>query len=591
MQQVLRISFRNLVRQKRRNLLLGIAIAFGAMVLILANAFSHGISRVLFEQVVRYTNGHVAISYMRNGNMMNQVFHDGERIRGVIKKEAPEAIRTEEGVGVFGRAIGNGVADNVIMVGVDLSGKLTEAEKKEFQANFKMLYGSFMSLNDKSAGIPVVLAEQKAKYLRVTMGDVLRVRFTDINNQSSSARLVVAGIFKPANVFMAAPIFLELQDARKLAGYGPHDIATVQLTLKDPQRTAKKVADRLHKALKPGLAVIPGRVQSNKLNLKIDCVTLGFRTDSTSLCLMSRNFRLARGDSARSFGYEGVVLSSRLAAALKAGPGDTMRVFWKARYDTVSGTAKFAVTGVADSAAPVPAVSLLVNERDFYHAYYDPLPPVLPPEIMRRMPKDSANPLWPALAPEYLLMKRCATTEEYTKITHEMGRAKFKGIMMSVQSMYETASAILHVEAALNLITLVACLILFFIILIGVINTLRMTIRERTREIGTVRAIGMQKGDVRMMFILETALLAFFASLVGTAASFLAMAGLHSFTIDAGDNALGILLVNNHLFFAPTVAATIAYVALIVGIAIGTAYFPARRASNLSAANAMRHYE
>ena len=426
MKQVVDISFRNLVRQKRRNLLLGIAIAFGAMVLILANAFSHGISRVLFEQVVRYTNGHVAISYMRNGNMMSQVFHDDERIRSVIKNNAPEAIRTEEGVGVFGRAIGNGVADNVIMVGVDLNGTLTEAEKKEYQANFKMLHGSFMSLNDKSAGIPVVLAEQKAKYLRVAMGDALRVRFTDINNQSSSARLIIVGIFKPANVFMAAPIFLELQDARRLAGYGPHDIATVQLTLKDPQRTAQKVADRLHKALKPGLAVITGRVQSNKLNLKIDCVTLGFRTDSASLRLMSGSLRLARGDSARSFGYEGVVLSSRLATVLNIGPGDTVRVFWKARYDTVSGAAKFAVTGVADSAAPVPAISLLVNERDFYHAYYDPLPPVLPPGIMRRMP-DSANPLWPALAPEYLLMKRCATTDEYAKVSAGDGTGEVQG--------------------------------------------------------------------------------------------------------------------------------------------------------------------
>ena len=101
-------------------------------------------------------------------------------------------------------------------------------------------------------------------------------------------------------------------------------------------------------------------------------------------------------------------------------------------------------------------------------------------------------------------MKRCNTTDEYTKIFKEMGRSKFKGIMVSVQSMYETASAVLNVEFALNLITLAAGLILFCIILIGVVNTLRMTIRERTREIGTMRAIGMQKKDVLSMFLLET---------------------------------------------------------------------------------------
>ena len=66
------------------------------------------------------------------------------------------------------------------------------------------------------------------------------------------------------------------------------------------------------------------------------------------------------------------------------------------------------------------------------------------------------------------------------------------------------ASEVLKLEQVLNLITIIAVLILFFIILIGVVNTLRMTIRERTREIGTIRAIGMQKKDVRNVFILES---------------------------------------------------------------------------------------
>jgi ABC-type lipoprotein release transport system permease subunit len=588
MKQVVQISFRNLVRQKRRNILLGIAIAFGAMVLILANALSHGISRVMFERIVRYTAGHVSVSYMRNGQMMNQVFHDDARIWDAIKSAAPEAVRCEEGVGVFSRAIGNGVADNVILIGVDLSRDLTKKDIEEFSSNFRMINGSIMDLNDKSRGTPVVLSEQKAKYLKVKLGDALRVRFTGVTNQSSSAQLTVVGIFKPANLFMSVPVLLELQDARRLAGYGSHDIASVQITINDPQRTAKKVADRIHDALKPGLAVIEGVAQCRRVSAGLS--VLGFRTDSASRVLVNGKVKLAAGDSARSFSYEGVICAHRLAGTLKVKTGDTLRFFWKGKYDTAGGTIKFVVTGIADSGAPVPDDVLLVNERDFYRAYYMPLPPPAGPEVMKRMP-DSAHPLWPALAPEYMLMKRCATTQEVTKIMREMGRAKFKGIMVSVQSMYETASAVLQVEFALNLITLVACLILFFIILIGVINTLRMTIKERTREIGTVRAIGMQRSDVRLMFILETVFLALFASLAGTVAAFLAMWGFSAFTIDPGDNPLGMLLVNNHLFFAPTVAATIAYNVLIVAIAVGTAYFPARRASNLSAANAMRHYE
>jgi len=157
--------------------------------------------------------------------------------------------------------------------------------------------------------------------------------------------------------------------------------------------------------------------------------------------------------------------------------------------------------------------------------------------------------------------------------------------------MYETASAILNVEFALNLITLTAGLILFCIILIGVINTLRMTIRERTREIGTMRAIGMQKKDVLSMFLLETGFLAFFASIVGAILAFLAMYGLSSITIDAGDNPMGMLLVEGHLYFAPTLAAAVSYIVFIIGITVVTAFFPARRAAAMVVSDALRHVE
>ncbi|MRR09836.1 FtsX-like permease family protein, partial [bacterium] len=248
---------------------------------------------------------------------------------------------------------------------------------------------------------------------------------------------------------------------------------------------------------------------------------------------------------------------------------------------------RLVVRGIAAAGAPVVADAALVNERDFYDAYYGTVPA---PAAGRPLP-DSASPLWPALAPEYLLMRRAATTDEFTEVTREMARASFKGIMVSVQSMYETASAIVQLERALNLITLSAVMVLFLIILVGVVNTLRMTIRERTREIGTVRAIGMQKRDVRAMFILETGMLALISSAAGAAAALLAMTGLSALTIDAGDNPLGMLLVDGHLYFAPTAGAIIGYVALIVAIAAATAYFPARRAADLTAAAALRHYE
>ena len=57
--------------------------------------------------------------------------------------------------------------------------------------------------------------------------------------------------------------------------------------------------------------------------------------------------------------------------------------------------------------------------------------------------------------------------------------------------------------------------IFLVIVMIGILNTYRVIVYERTREIGTMRAIGMQAGDVRRIFLYEAAALAVIASAVG----------------------------------------------------------------------------
>jgi putative ABC transport system permease protein len=172
-----------------------------------------------------------------------------------------------------------------------------------------------------------------------------------------------------------------------------------------------------------------------------------------------------------------------------------------------------------------------------------------------------------------------------------MTRRNVKAAMVDVATMYETASDILKLESVMNIITIVAVLVLFFIIILGVINTLRMTIRERTREIGTMRAIGMQKGVVKSIFLMETMSLTFISSLCGIALAFAVMR-LHSLiTFNVEDNPMGIQLQDRHIHFMPTAFAITAYMFLIVLIATCTAWFPSKKASELPAAQALRHYE
>jgi putative ABC transport system permease protein len=53
------------------------------------------------------------------------------------------------------------------------------------------------------------------------------------------------------------------------------------------------------------------------------------------------------------------------------------------------------------------------------------------------------------------------------------------------------------------------------IAVIGTINTMGMTIMERTKEIGTLRALGFKFRGVSVLFALEGAFLGFFGSILG----------------------------------------------------------------------------
>ena len=73
--------------------------------------------------------------------------------------------------------------------------------------------------------------------------------------------------------------------------------------------------------------------------------------------------------------------------------------------------------------------------------------------------------------------------------------------------------------AMLNtLLTLITAMLILAIMiaLLGVVNTLALSVAERIREIGLLRAIGMQRGQVRKMMAAESAIIAVIGAVLGT---------------------------------------------------------------------------
>jgi putative ABC transport system permease protein len=106
--------------------------------------------------------------------------------------------------------------------------------------------------------------------------------------------------------------------------------------------------------------------------------------------------------------------------------------------------------------------------------------------------------------------------------------------------------------------------------LIGIVNTLMLSVFERTHEIGLLRAVGMQRRQVRSMIRAEAVIIALFGALVGIVVGTALGAALASALRNNG--------VTN---IAVPVPSLIAFLVISALLGLAAASWPARRAANL----------
>jgi ABC-type lipoprotein release transport system permease subunit len=579
MKLILSLSLRNLLRQKRRSFFLGIAISFGMMILVMANSFSHGITDNLLNRMVVYMTGHMSVTVMENSSQNRPVIRDKDRIIRIIRKNVKDIKGINEAVARFARLIGNARGDNTIVVGVEVD--------REFEQylNQNLADGSLKDFTGGSIENPVIIYSDKAKLLGVKYRDTINMRTYTVTGQTQTARLTVAAIIRSSNMFEGMAIYMPLKTLKSMIGLRPHETGELHIIFKkiNDYDHAKREADMLYSKLEPGTAVIGGEATRKKATAA--ATALGFFSDAEARALMKKHVTVMAGAAPDEASDNGALVSKKLAAALGLRPGDPFTFSYGTKFENVRTENTYKVTGIFASGSLPDNGIVLLNEKTLYKTYLENLP-----EDTGGYRPEKKSILYRLFVPEWKLLPRTKTNDELKIKLANMTRTRWRGPWMDVRTMYETADFILTFEFALFVVALVAVLILFFIILIGVLNTLRMTIRERTREIGTIRAIGMQKSDVKYLFIMETVLLTAIACLLGIVAAFILMGVLGLITINT-ESIFSILLVDRHLYFLPTAPMVTFYFFLILAMAAVTAYFPARRASMLSAVEALRHFE
>ena len=163
----------------------------------------------------------------------------------------------------------------------------------------------------------------------------------------------------------------------------------------------------------------------------------------------------------------------------------------------------------------------------------------------------------------------------------------WEGTRYEITTLDDIMAQISDLFRVLDIVSLVVFLILLTITMVGVVNTFRMVLLERIREIGTMRAVGMQRGAVRAIFMMEAGFIGLLGALGGLVLAAVAMLVLSQLPLDT-DSPLQFFLDDGRLTFAVPPLSMAANVAILLALSLLAAFIPARRAARMDPAVALR---
>lgn len=589
MKLILLIAFRNLFRQKARSLFMGLGICLGVIIIVIGYSFSKGISLNIVNQGVEANLfGHFNVSMVeKNGQEEKAIIRDKNKMATAIKGHLENIRDVREALTTAAFAVGNRQGRILRLTGF--------AEPYEnMLKNLTLLEGDFTKFKNGEVENPFILARHEAESLNVKVGDIVRIRLNTIYNQVQTARLNLVAIVEIENPLMNAviPGALPLKALKKILGYQPHEASSFNIVLDRLEKTSDIVtyADDLHNQLLPEPVTISGLFHSE--GIRANGAVTGFQLNKDAIDLFKKYSGLTDAVIEAFMSDSGkAVIGKSLADKLNTSPGDKITFLYNPKFGTQRIEINLEVARIIDDSDKRTPYVAFINEKDFYRTYLNNLPDKMVDTSYASI-FNSGSPFLPGLTHSWKLADRTYTNVDLTKKQRNRRQNNTStSPIMDIVTLQEGNTMLFQQEAAINVMSIVTMLIIFSITLVGLLNTIRMNIRERTQEIGTVRAVGMQKRMVVLTLVTEIGLLAVFAALFGVIFSYITMDLLSMITFHPTDLNFAIMLDNGHLKFIPTITTYAIYIFIIIILTILAAWLPSRKAVKKSVAEALGHYE
>jgi len=461
------MALRNTLRQPRRTLLLGGAIAFGVIVICLASGFTAGMEQAVQANVTLFSAGHILVNgFSASASGRAQARIEDPSLEAKAREILPEAISVSPTAQSQATIVFGSREQQLRVRGVDWSGD------KLFSKSLILTQGDWISaVKDRS----LLMGAQSARRFGLGLGDSVFVRLSTVTGQQNVMEYTLGAVYDDAAAGGMTTVLVPL--ANILADLNMRDGQYQSLAIFLPDASSADLsAARLSEGLKAAgfqLRVAPAGAQASA------------------------------PASAQASAPAGAQASAQTFQASPGGGGGQGRIG--------GGMGAFPPSG--------------------------------------------------AMTPGSTFLRVATVTELSGQMGAVLGSVRWIG---------------LTIFAIMLLLTMA-----------GITNTYRMVLMERTREIGMLRCIGFRRADIFRIFVYEALMIAIAGSVAGILASLPLGFLIHLIPFDpAGD--LGSALSRGRLLFSPEIL-SLAFASLCVAAASVIAVFgPARRASRLLPAEALR---
>lgn len=279
----------------------------------------------------------------------------------------------------------------------------------------------------------------------------------------------------------------------------------------------------------------------------------------------------------------GVALFEVHAKKLKVGVGDSVTVSVPT-YRNMNNTKDLKVVAILKDVGMMSQFNAYTNAEDVRELYQNR--PDSTGQIMIYLPAIQQVPVVEERLRKELSQRGYTLMEKesnpfWMKFDRVAGES-WTGQRLDISTWEDETSFLKWIVNLLGALTWALTLVLSVIIVIGLMNALWMSVKERTTEVGTLRAIGMQQRQVLVMFLLESLILSTISTLLGLILAWVTAVGLNAIEVPLTNEAFKMFLMTNHLVFKfDSSLALTSFFALVCVFTLG-ALLPASRGAKLS---------